>query len=165
MKLFSTRAGLSLFLASLALNLFLLAWFAGGMTGSVAVDHILKKRLSLVTATLPSARQDELARELELAMVDIQPQRVAIRDAQQRWLNAFERPDVSIAELNAHLQSIRQQREHANAVFHQHAMLVVGRLSASERQSIATQVRRFYEVTAIDEMSLPSSPMSTKVAP
>ena len=49
MKIFPHRFGLALFLASIGLNLFLLAGFAGGVTGSLAVEYILKKRLGTVT--------------------------------------------------------------------------------------------------------------------
>ena len=146
MKIFPHRFGLALFLASIGLNLFLLAGFAGGVTGSLAVEYILKKRLGTVTAPLSAARQDEIGKELEQAFRKMEPHLASVRTAQQRWLLAFEQPALSQAELQRQMQAIRQHREAAQAELHQHALEVISGMSTSERLAVAQQIRASFDV-------------------
>ncbi len=148
MKLFPNRWGLGIFLICLGLNVFLLSSLAGGMSGAMAVERILKRRLEAVTAPLSAARQEEIAKALELALEEMKPEQAAVRAAQMRWLEAFEKTSMSLPDLQAHMQAIRAHREAANGRLHAQALAVIAGMSAEERQAVARQIRQRFDLPA-----------------
>jgi uncharacterized membrane protein len=160
-RVFPHRWGLGLFLASAALNVFLLSGFAGGLSGAWAFEKILQKRLQSVTASLPEARQAQIEAALAAALADMQPQTAAVREAQQRWLVAFEQAELPVADLQREMLAIRQHREAANAILHQQALAVIATLNADERHSIAAAIRQHF---AVQRPAVPG-PQPTPLSP
>jgi uncharacterized membrane protein len=165
MKTFPNRLGLCLFVASVALNVFLVAGFAGGFSGAWAFEQVLKKRLAMVTAPLPQARQAELEAALARALQRMQPQTDAVREAQRRWLTTFERSELSITDLRRDMLAIRQHREAANAVLHDEALSVIAALSPSERQAVAAQIRQRFDVGPPQAPAIAAPAIAAPVVP
>jgi hypothetical protein len=160
MKLFPNRWGLSAFAISLGLNIFLLANFAGGISGTLAVERILKHRLAAVTEVLSPARKEEIATTVEAALQAMKGEQEAVRLAQQQWLATFEDATLEPRQLQSRLQNqmqaIRMHREAANAILHEQALGVIADMNISERQAVAAQIRKQFDVARPPVAASPS---------
>ncbi|MFN9728192.1 hypothetical protein [Acidovorax sp.] len=161
MKLFTNRWGPTALAISIGLNIFLLASFAGGISGTMAVERILKHRVAAVTEVLSPERRQEIATHLEAALQAMKGEQDAVRLAQQQWLATFEdatlEPQQVQTRLRQQMQDIRVHREASNAVLHEQALRVIAGMNTSERQAVAAQIRKQFDVARPPEPSISNS--------